>query len=91
MPKEQAIIDLENHADDKNYVREAVSKRGALLEFASENLRNDKEVVLEAIKNNPEALEFASDDLKGDREVVYESVSRVRLDVLLCKRRFIAG
>lgn len=86
MPKEQN--DMENHAEDREYVREQVSKKGALLEFASDTLKNDKEIVLEAIKNNPEALEFASDELKKDREVVFESVSKVRLDLLLCKGKF---
>ncbi len=91
MPKEQDIVELENRANDKEYVLSCVAKRGALLEFASEDLRNDKEVAWAAIKNNPEALEFVSDGLKGDRDVVFESVSKVRLDVLLCEKKFTTG
>lgn len=90
MPKQQDVVDIENHAEDKEYVLEQVSKKGALLEFATDDLKNDKEIVLKAIQNNPEALEFASDELKKDREVVFESVSKVRLDVLLRKRKFVA-
>ena len=62
---------------------------GSLLDYADEKFKNDKEIVLAAIKNNPEALEFASDNLKCDREVVFESVSKARLDLLLCRRKFI--
>lgn len=62
---------------------------GSLLDYADEKFKNDKEIVLTAIKNNPEALEFASNNLKCDREVVFESVSKARLDLLLCWRKFI--
>ena len=61
---------------------------GSLLDFADDMFKNDKEIVLSAIANNPEALEFASDNLKCDRDVVYASVSKVRLDLLLCWRKF---
>jgi len=84
----QDELDIKNNSDNRDYVLNAVSKKGSLLDYASNELKNDKEVVLAAIKNNPEALEFASDKLKGDREIVYESVSKVRLDILLCKRKF---
>lgn len=57
---------------------------GNLLDFADEKFKDDKEIVLKAIENNPEALEFASDNLKCDRDVVFASVSKVRLDILLC-------
>ena len=81
------ITNLKKNRENREYVLEAVSKQGSLLDFAAENLKNDKEVVLAAINNNPEALEFASDRLKADKEVVYSSVSKVRLDLLLCKRK----
>lgn len=57
---------------------------GSLLDFADEKFKDDKEIVFKAIENNPEALEFASDNLKCDRDVVFASVSKVRLDILLC-------
>ena len=57
---------------------------GSLLDFADEKFKDDKKIVLTAIENNPEALEFASDNLKCDRDVVFPSVSKVRLDILLC-------
>lgn len=86
MPEPIEITNLKKNKDNREYVLDAVSKQGSLLDFASESLKDDKEIALAAIKNNPEALEFASDRLKGDREVVFSSVSKVRMDLLLCKR-----
>ena len=86
MPEPIEITKMKENYNNREYVLNAVSKQGSLLDFADEKLRDDKEIVLAAIENNPEALEFASDRLKTDREVVYSSVSKVRLDILLCSR-----
>ena len=54
------------------------------------NMKNNcdnREYVIEAVKVQGSLLEFASDKLKSDRDVVFESVSKVRVDVLLCKRK----
>lgn len=84
MPEPIENIEMKKNSDNREYVLNNVAKQGSLLEFANDKLKDDKEIVLEAIRNNPEALEFASDRLKEDREIVFESVSRVRLDILLC-------
>lgn len=91
MPEPIEITRIKENYNNREYVLEAVSKQGALLDFADESFKDDKEIVLAAIKNNPEALEFASDRLKSDREVVYSSVSKVRMDILLYRRRVIKG
>lgn len=86
MPEPIEITNIKKNYNNREYVLNAVSNQGNLLEFASEELKNDKEIVLAAIENNPEALEFVSDKLKEDKDVVYKSVSKVRMDILLCKR-----
>ena len=83
------ITKMKENKDNRDYVLEAVSKQGELLDFAADNLKDDKEIALAAIHNNPEALEFVSDRLKSDREVVFDSVSKARMDVLLCRRKII--
>lgn len=84
MPEPIEVTEMRKNSSNRDYVLENVSKQGSLLEFADDSLKDDNEIVLEAIKNNPEALEFASDRLKGDREVVFNSVSKIRMDILLC-------
>ena len=87
MPEPIEITKIKENYNNREYVLKAVSEQGSLLDFAEESLKDDKEIVLTAIANNPEALEFASDRLKSDREVVYNSVSKVRMDLLLYRRR----
>ena len=77
MPEPIEVTNMKQNYDNREYVLNAVSKQGSLLDFAAEQFHDDKEIVLAAIHNNPEALEFASDRLKGDREVVFDSVSKV--------------
>ena len=89
MPEPIEITKIKENYNNREYVLDAVSKQGELLDFADESLKDDKEVVLRAINNNPEALEFASDRLKSDREVVYNSVSKARMDLLLYWNRII--
>ncbi len=74
--------------DNREYVLKMVKENGKLLEFAQDDLKDDYEIAKEAVKNNPEALEFVSERLKGNRDLVYDSVSRIRMDVLLCKTKF---
>lgn len=82
------ITNMKQNKDNRDYVLKMVKENGKLLEFAEENLKDDEEIAKEAVKNNPEALEFVSDRLKENREIVYDSVSRIRLDILLCKAKF---
>ena len=89
MPEPIEITKIKENYNNREYVLDAVSKQGELLDFADESFKDDKEVVLAAIGSNPEALEFASGRLKSDREVVYNSVSKVRLDLLLYRRKLI--
>lgn len=84
MPEPIEVTNIKQNCNNREYVLSAVQNQGSLLDYASEELKNDKQIVLAAIENNPEALEFASDRLKEDREVVYNSVSKVRMDILLC-------
>jgi hypothetical protein len=60
----------------RDYVLEAVKKRGFDLEYASEELRNVREIVIEAIKEEASALKYASDELRNDREIVMKAVER---------------
>jgi hypothetical protein len=53
----------------KDFALKVVSKRGILLEHASEDIRDDKDVVLAAVTQNSAALEFASSKLQEDRDV----------------------
>jgi len=84
MPEPIEITRIKENYNNREYVLKAVSEQGSLLDFVEESFKDDKEIVLTAIENNPEALEFASDRLKVDKEVVYNSVSKARLDILLC-------
>ena len=77
MPEPIEVTNMKKNSNNRDYVLDAVSKQGSLLDFADDSFKDDKEIVLTAIHNNPEALEFASDRLKADREVVYDSVSKV--------------
>ena len=84
MPEQIEVTNIKQNYNNRDYVLKAVSKQGNLLDYASEELKDDKQIALAAIENNPEALEFVSDRLKEDKEVVYNSVSKVRMDILLC-------
>jgi hypothetical protein len=88
MPEPIEVTKMKENCDNREYVLNNVKQNGKLLEFASEALKDDYEIASEAVKNNAEALEFVSDRLKGDRDIVYDSVSRLRLDILLCKTKF---
>ena len=59
---------------EREFVMQAVSKRGYALWHASEELRGDREIVMKAVSDNPHALKFASKELRGDREIVMEAV-----------------
>ena len=91
MPEPIEITKIKENYNNREYVVEAVSKQGELLDFADVSFKDDKEIVLKAIENNPESLEFVSDRLKCDREVVYNSVSKARMDILLYRRKSIKG
>ena len=70
MPEPIEITKIKENYNNREYVIEAVSKQGELLDFADVSFKDDKEIVLKAIENNPEALEFASDRLKDDKDVL---------------------
>ena len=55
---------------DKDFVLEAVKKKGLALQFAHESLKKDKSIVLEAVKQNGFALEFADESLKKDPDII---------------------
>ncbi len=88
MPEPIEVTNMRKNKDNREYVLNVVKQNGKLLEFASDVLQDDEEIAKEAVHNNAEALEFVSDRLKGNREIVYDSVSRLRMDVLLCKTKF---
>ena len=54
----------------------AVQKKGAVLEYASENLRNDRELVMKTVQQNGFALEYASEELRNDRKIVKTAVQQ---------------
>ena len=53
----------------------AVSKDGAALEYAAEELKADREIVMTAVSEDGWALEFVAEALRGDREIVMTAVS----------------
>lgn len=87
MPEAIEITKMRENRENREYVLKTVKENGKLLEFAEDSLKDDYEIAKEAVRNNPEALEFVSDRLKGDREIVLDSVSRIRVDILLCKTK----
>ena len=56
MPEPIEVTNMRKNSDNREYVLEAVSKQGSLLDFADEMFKDDKEIVLAAVHNNPEAL-----------------------------------
>ncbi len=85
MPEAIEITNMRNNSSNREYVLNAVRKNGKLLDLADEKFKDDEEIAKIAVDNNPEALEFVSDRLKGNRDIVYNSVSKIRMDILLCK------
>ena len=85
MPEAIEITNMRNNSSNREYVLNAVKENGKLLDLADEKFKDDEEIAKIAVNNNPEALEFVSDRLKGDRDIVYNSVSKIRMDILLCK------
>lgn len=88
MPEPIEITNMKANKNNREYVLKTVKENGKLLEFAEESLKDDDEIAKVAVDNNAEALEFVSDRLKGNRDIVYDSVSRIRVDILLCKTKF---
>ena len=85
MPEAIEITNMRNNSSNREYVLNAVKENGKLLDLADEKFKDDEEIAKIAVDNNPEALEFVSDRLKGNRDIVYNSVSKIRMDILLCK------
>ena len=56
---------------NKQFVLNAVSKKGCLLEFASKTLRDDEEVVTAALESDKRVLKYASKRLRSIKEFVY--------------------
>ena len=56
MPERIEVTKMRENAHNRDYVKEAVSKEGGLLDFAGDEMKDDKEIALIAIHNNPEAL-----------------------------------
>lgn len=61
--------------DSKDFIRVAMKKDEAILEYVSENLKNDKELILAAVSNNGAALQYASDKCKDEKELVLAALS----------------
>jgi len=59
---------------DRATVLAAVSKRGADLQFASDELRADREVVATAVGQDSWALEFALGEARWDRDIAMSAV-----------------
>ena len=60
---------------DKDFVIEALSINGCVLEFIDNSFKKDKEIVMQAIKQNGEAFEYADESLKNDKDFVLSAVS----------------
>ena len=73
--EEPEVTEMKKNRDNKEYVIQAVSNRGKLLEWASDELRDDEEVVRAALQNDGEAMEFASDRLKDNKEVMLLAIN----------------
>ena len=54
MPERIEVTKMRENAHKKDYVKEAVSKEGGILDFAGDEMKDDKEIALIAIHNNPE-------------------------------------
>ena len=52
----------------------AVTEKGCVLQYASEELCGDKQVVLAAVTENGCALEYASEELRGHKEIVLAAI-----------------
>ena len=67
--EEPEVTEMKKNNNNREYVIEAVSKNGKLLEFATERLQDDEDIVKSALQNTGEALEFASQRLKDNKEI----------------------
>ena len=80
----EEIEEMERTSTDREYVLNAVSKKGKLLEFADEKFKDDEEIVKTALTNDGEALEFVSNRLKGDKRFMFNCYKKCSLDCVLC-------
>ena len=56
------VTEIKANKDNKEYVIQAVKKKGKLLEFAVPELQDDEEVVRFALEQDGEAMEFVQID-----------------------------
>ena len=63
------VTKLKANKDSKEYVLQAVKRKGKLLEFAIPELQDDEEVVRVALEQDGEAMEFASERIKDNKEI----------------------
>ncbi|MBA3722031.1 MAG: DUF4116 domain-containing protein [Parachlamydiaceae bacterium] len=59
---------------NKQFVLEAVSKKGSLLKYASNILKNDFDVAMAAVKNDGLALEYVTEDLVNYKAVAIAAI-----------------
>jgi hypothetical protein len=63
------VNNLGKYKNDKELFLLAVSKKGYLLKYASEELQDDIDVVLEAVKNEASSVAYASINLRRNEKV----------------------
>jgi hypothetical protein len=64
----------EAQSDDYDFVLNAVSENGSLLEFASDRLKADKTIVMAAIRITGANLQYADEKLKTDKKFVLKII-----------------
>lgn len=63
--------------EDREFMKELITKNGFALQYMPEEFKDDKEIVLIALRESAGfALKYASKRLRADREVVYQAVKK---------------
>ena len=63
--------------NDREFIKELISKNGFALQYMPKEYKDDKEIVLIALEESAGfALKYASKRLRADREVVYKAVKK---------------
>ena len=75
------LLEQTNIQNNRNFVMNAVKKRGHYLKYAKQDLKNDREIVMQAVKQDWEALQHASDELKDDYEIIVEALKQSKFAI----------
>ena len=69
------VTEMKQNRNSREYVLEAVRKKGKLLEFATPEFQDDEEVVKTALTQDGEAMEFVSKRLRNNKELVLLAIN----------------